>query len=117
MRDTTAVTLTGGHFDWANPLLLERQLTAEERQIRDAAREYAQHKLMPRIRDWNRDEFFDPAVMREMGELGFLGAPLEGYGCAGIGYVAFGLVMRELERCSRCSRSLLSLPQTFTPFS
>ena len=103
--DYTAVTLTGGHFQWDDPLLLESQLTEEERMIRDTARQYAQEKLAPRIRDWNRNETFDRAVMREMGELGFLGASLEGYGCAGIGYVAYGLIMRELERVDTAFRS------------
>ncbi len=103
--DYTAVTLTGGHFQWDDPLLLETQLTDEEKMIRDTARQYAQEKLAPRIRDWNRNETFDRAVMREMGELGFLGAPLEGYGCAGIGYVAYGLIMRELERVDTAFRS------------
>lgn len=103
--DYTAVTLTGGHFQWDDPLLLEAQLTDEERMTRDTARQYAQEKLAPRIRDWNRNETFDRAVMREMGELGFLGATLEGYGCAGIGYVAYGLIMRELERVDTAFRS------------
>ncbi|MGV3629256.1 MAG: acyl-CoA dehydrogenase [Betaproteobacteria bacterium] len=103
--DYTAVTLTGGHFQWDDPLLLETQLTDEEKMIRDTARQYAQEKLAPRIRDWNRNETFDPVVMREMGALGFLGAPLEGYGCAGIGYVAYGLIMRELERVDTAFRS------------
>jgi len=103
--DHGSVTLTGGHFQWDDPLLLEAQLTDEERLIRDTARQYAQEKLAPRIRDWNRNETFDRTVMREMGELGFLGAPLEGYGCAGIGYVAYGLIMRELERVDSAFRS------------
>ena len=103
--DHASVTLTGGHFQWDDPLLIEAQLTDEERMIRDTARQYAQEKLAPRIRDWNRNETFDRAVMREMGELGFLGAPLQGYGCAGIGYVAYGLIMRELERVDTAFRS------------
>jgi len=103
--DHQSVTLTGGHFQWDDPLLLETLLTDEERMIRDTARQYAQEKLAPRIRDWNRNETFDRVVMREMGELGFLGAPLEGYGCAGIGYVAYGLIMRELERVDTAFRS------------
>ncbi len=103
--DYTAVTLSGGHFQWDDPLLLETQLTDEEKMIRDTARQYAQEKLAPRIRDWNRNETFDPVVMREMGALGFLGAPLQGYGCAGIGYVAYGLIMRELERVDTAFRS------------
>jgi glutaryl-CoA dehydrogenase len=101
----TAVTLSGGHFQWDDPLLLETQLSDEEKMIRDTARQYAQEKLAPRIRDWNRNEIFDREVMREMGALGFLGAPLEGYGCAGIGYVAYGLIMRELERVDTAFRS------------
>jgi glutaryl-CoA dehydrogenase len=109
MRDTSSVTLIGGKFDWQDPFLLEEQLTPEERMIRDTARAYAQEKLMPRITDWNRREHFDPAVMRELGELGFLGAVLEGYGCAGIGYVAFGLIMRELERVDTAFRSACSV--------
>ena len=109
MKDHSAITLTGGKFDWADPLLIERLLTDEERQIRDAARAYAQEKLAPRIREWNRSESFDTVVMREMGELGFLGAPLEGYGCAGVGYVAYGLVMRELERVDTAFRSACSV--------
>ncbi len=103
--DFGSVTLTGGHFQWDDPLLLEAQLTDEERLIRDTARQYAQEQLAPRIRDWNRNETFDRTVMREMGELGFLGAPLQGYGCAGIGYVAYGLIMRELERVDTAFRS------------
>ena len=112
MQDTRGVTLIGGAFDWADPLLIEQQLTDDERQIRDAARRYAQEKLMPRIRDWNRKEFFDTEVMREMGALGFLGAPLQGYGCAGLGYVAFGLVMRELERVDTAFRSACGVQTT-----
>jgi len=107
--DRQSVTLTGGHFQWDDPLLLEQQLSDEERLIRDTARQYAQEKLAPRIRDWNRNETFDRAVMREMGELGFLGAPLEGYGCAGIGYVAYGLIMRELERVDTAFRSAVGV--------
>lgn len=104
-EDRQSVTLTGGHFQWDDPLLIEAQLSDEERMIRDTARQYAQEKLAPRIRDWNRNETFDREVMREMGALGFLGAPLQGYGCAGIGYVAYGLIMRELERVDTAFRS------------
>jgi glutaryl-CoA dehydrogenase len=114
MQDTSSVTLTGGAFQWDDPLLLEPLLTDEEKLIRDTARQYAQDKLAPRIRDWNRSENFDPQVMREMGELGFLGAPLEGYGCAGIGYVAYGLVMRELERVDTAFRSACGVQTTLS---
>jgi glutaryl-CoA dehydrogenase len=95
MAETSSVTLTGGRFEWQDPLLIEQELTDEERLIRDTARAYAQDKLMPRILLANRNETFDVEVMREMGALGFLGSTLEGYGCAGIGYVAYGLIMRD----------------------
>ena len=103
--DIASVTLTGGAFAWDDPLALESLLTEEERLIRDSARVYAQEKLMPRIVQANRHETFDLAVMRELGEMGFLGATLHGYGCAGIGYVAFGLIARELERVDTSFRS------------
>ncbi len=113
-KDYSSVTLIGGKFNWEDPFLIEDQLTPEERMMRDTARHYAQEKLMPRIKDWNRREYFDPAVMREFGELGFLGAPLEGYGCAGIGYVAFGLILRELERVDTAFRSACSVQGTLS---
>ena len=107
--DHNSVTLTGGQFQWEDPLLIEAQLSDEERMIRDTARQYAQEKLAPRIRDWNRNESFEREVMLEMGALGFLGAPLQGYGCAGIGYVAYGLIMRELERVDTAFRSAVGV--------
>jgi len=103
--DAKSVTMTSGNFRWEDPLLLDSLLTDEERLIRDTAHQYAQEKLMPRILQANRNETFDVSVMREMGELGFLGAALSGYGCAGIGYVAYGLIMRELERVDTSFRS------------
>lgn len=114
MQDPAKVTLTTSRFQWDDPFLLEQELTDEERLIRDTARAYAQEKLLPRIRKWNRNETFDPAIMREMGELGFLGATLEGYGCAGIGYVAYGLIMRELERVDTAFRSACGVQTTLT---
>ena len=103
--DIASVTLTGGTFAWDDPLLIESMLTEDERLIRDSARTFAQAKLMPRILQANRQETFDVGVMRELGEMGFLGATLHGYGCAGIGYVAFGLIARELERVDTSFRS------------
>jgi glutaryl-CoA dehydrogenase len=108
------VTLTGGDFAWDDPFLLERELSDEERMIRDSARAYAQERLMPRIREWNRHEHFDPVVMREMGGLGLLGAPLSGYGCAGVSYVAYGLIMRELERVDTAFRSACGVQTTLS---
>ena len=85
-------------FAWDDPLRLEEQLSDDERRIRDVAREYAQEKLMPRILEANRHERFDREILLEMGELGFLGSTLHGYGCAGVSYVSYGLIAREIER-------------------
>ena len=96
-------------FDWSDPLLLENALTEEERMVRDTARDYAQSALMPRILEANRTEHFDPAIMREMGERGLLGATIDGYGCAGVGYVSYGLMAREIERVDSGYRSAISV--------
>src|SRR5580704_1691977 len=96
-------------FDWADPMLFEDQLDEEERLIRDSARAYCQEKLMPRILTANREERFDREIMTEMGELGFLGATIEGYGCAGISYVGYGLICREVERVDSAYRSAMGV--------
>jgi glutaryl-CoA dehydrogenase len=96
-------------FKWDDPLLLEDQLTEEERMVRDSARSYAQASLMPRILEANRHEKFDRAVVTEMGELGFLGATIEGYGCAGVNNVCAGLITREIERVDSAYRSTMSV--------
>jgi glutaryl-CoA dehydrogenase len=96
-------------FQWEDPLLLEDQLTEEERMVRDSARAYCQEKLMPRILEANRHEKFDPAVFREMGALGFLGPTIEGYGCAGVSHVCYGLIAREVERVDSGYRSGMSV--------
>ena len=111
---TSSITLTGGEFRWDDPSLIEDQLSDEERMIRDTARQYAQEKLMPRIVSANRNETFDLAVMKEMAELGFLGATIEGYGCAGISYVSYGLIMRELERVDTSFRSAVGVQSTLS---
>ena len=99
----------GSGFQWEDPLSLESQLSEEERMIRDAARAYAQDKLMPRILMANRHETFDREIMTEMGALGFLGStlPVE-YGCAGVNHVCYGLVAREVERVDSGYRSAMS---------
>jgi glutaryl-CoA dehydrogenase len=96
-------------FNWQDPLLLEDELTSEEKLVRDSARAYAQDKLMPRVRAAFRSESFDREIMNEMGALGFLGATISGYGCAGVNYVCYGLVARELERVDSGYRSSLSV--------
>ena len=97
-------------FNWADPLLLDTQLTEEERMVRDAAAEYAQGRLMPRIHDAYRNETSDPAIFREMGELGLLGITIpEQYGGANLNYVSYGLIAREIERVDSGYRSMMSV--------
>jgi len=97
-------------FNWADPLLLDTQLTEEERMVRDAAAEYAQGRLMPRIHDAFRNETTDPTIFREMGELGLLGITIpEQYGGANLNYVSYGLIAREIERVDSGYRSMMSV--------
>src|SRR2546421_9829190 len=97
-------------FAWDDPLLLESQLSGEERAVRDAARAYAQQKLAPRVLEAFRHEKADPSILREMGALGFLGPTLPAeYGGAGINYVSYGLIARELERVDSGYRSTMSV--------
>ncbi|HXN15836.1 MAG TPA: acyl-CoA dehydrogenase [Usitatibacter sp.] len=96
-------------FKWDDPLLLEDQLSEEERMVRDSAHAYAQEKLMPRIVEANRHEKFDRAILSEMGALGFLGSTLEGYGGAGVNHVCYGLIAREIERVDSSYRSAMSV--------
>ena len=103
-------------FDWQDPLLLDELLTDEERMVRDSAREYCQGKLMPRVLEANRHETYDPAIMREMGELGLLGAMLEGYGCAGVSQVSYGLIAREVERVDSGYRSAMSVQSSLVMY-
>jgi glutaryl-CoA dehydrogenase len=105
-----------GPFTWDDALLLEDQLTEDERAIRDAARDYCQGKLFPRVLLANRHETFDREIMSEMGEMGFLGATLEGYGCAGVSYVAYGLIAREVERVDSGYRSAFSVQSSLVMY-
>jgi len=96
-------------FNWQDPLDLEGQLTQEERMVRDSARDYARDRLMTRVQHAFRNESTDPEIFREMGALGLLGLTIDGYGCAGLGYVAYGLVAREVERVDSGYRSMMSV--------
>lgn len=97
-------------FKWDDPFLLNDQLTDEERMIRDTARRFCQDKLMPRILEANRSETFDRAIMDEMGAMGFLGSTIpEEYGGAGLNYVSYGLIAREVERVDSGYRSAMSV--------
>ena len=90
-------------------LLFESQLTDEELIIQKSANNYCQSKLMPRILEANRNEVFDKSIYKEMGEMGFLGAPIKGYGCAGTNYVSYGLIAREIEKVDSSFRSAYSV--------
>ncbi len=96
-------------LNYLDPFLLDDQLTDEERMVRDSTRAYARDKLMPRILEANRHEKFDPAIMREMGELGLFGSTIKGYGCAGVSHVAYGLICKEVEWVDSGYRSALSV--------
>ena len=107
LRAETTASKTG--FDWADPFFLEDQLTESERMVRDSARDYCQDKLMSRVVEANRHEKFDREILNEMGALGFLGSTIEGYGCAGVNYVSYGLIAREVERVDSGYRSTMSV--------
>jgi len=97
-------------FHWEDPFLLDQQLTEEERMVRDAAAVYAQEKLTPRVLEAFRNERTDPSIFREMGELGMLGATIPAeYGGAGLNYVSYGLIAREIERVDSGFRSMMSV--------
>ncbi|MCL4798158.1 MAG: acyl-CoA dehydrogenase [Burkholderiales bacterium] len=96
-------------FQWDDPFLVEDQLSEEERMVRDSARAYCQEKLLPRVLEATRKERFDREIMNEMGALGFLGSTIDGYGCAGVNHVCYGLIAREVERVDSGYRSAMSV--------
>lgn len=103
-------------FDWQDALKLDDQLTEDERAIRDAAHEYAQEKLQPRVLMAFRNESYDRSIMTEMGALGFLGATLDSHGCADASYVAYGLISREIERVDSGYRSAFSVQSSLVMY-
>ena len=107
----------GTAFNWADPLLLDDQLTEDERMIRDSARAFAEDRLLPRVEDAYLNENTDPEIFREMGENGLLGATIaEEYGGVGASYVAYGLVAREVERVDSGYRSMLSVQSSLVMY-
>jgi glutaryl-CoA dehydrogenase len=103
--------------NWEDIFKFEDQLTEEERMIRDNVRDYCQKSLMPRILESNRNEIFHPEIFKEMGELGILGATIKGYGCAGINYVSYGLITREIERVDTSYRSTFSVQSSLSMYA
>eukprot|EP01100_Stratorugosa_tubuloviscum_P014849 TRINITY_DN8182_c0_g1_i1.p1 TRINITY_DN8182_c0_g1~~TRINITY_DN8182_c0_g1_i1.p1 ORF type:complete len:456 (+),score=216.19 TRINITY_DN8182_c0_g1_i1:72-1370(+) len=96
-------------YNWDDPLLFDSNLSEEETMVKDSVRQYCQDNLMPRILLANRNEVFDSQIYSEMGALGMLGATIKGYGCAGLNYVSYGLICREVERVDSGYRSALSV--------
>jgi len=103
-------------FNWEDPLDLESKLTEDEKMIRDTARSYAQEHLMPRVINANKNEHFDVEIMEELGQLGLLGATIDGYGCAGVSSAAYGLVAREVERVDSGYRSAMSVQSSLVMY-
>jgi glutaryl-CoA dehydrogenase len=103
-------------FAWDDALRLETALSEDERAIRDAAHDFCQEKLFPRVLMANREEKFDREIMNEFGEMGFLGATLDGYGCAGVNYVSYGLISREVERVDSGYRSAFSVQSSLVMY-
>jgi len=103
--------------NWEDLLRLDSQLSEEERMIRDNVREYCNKSLMPRILKANRNEVFHSDIYKEMGELGILGASIKGYGCAGVGYVSYGLITREIERVDSSYRSAFSVQSSLAMYA
>src|SRR3984957_7508145 len=103
-------------FAWDDALRLDSALSEDERAIRDSAHDFCQEKLLPRVLMANRHETFDRDIMNEFGERGFLGATLEGYGCAGVNYVSYGLISREVERVDSGYRSAFSVQSSLVMY-
>jgi|TARA_B100001059_G_scaffold219304_1_gene240257 glutaryl-CoA dehydrogenase len=103
--------------NWEDIFRLEDQLTEEERMIKNNVREYCKKSLMPRILEANRNENFHTEIYKEMGELGILGASIKGYGCAGVGYVSYGLITREIERVDSSYRSAFSVQSSLAMYA
>ena len=105
-----------GAFDWEDPFHFSQQLTEEELMVRDTVAKYAQEKLAPRVVEMYRQESVDRGIFKEMGELGLLGPMLEGYGCSGMGYTAYGVIAREVERIDSGFRSMMSVQSSLVMY-
>jgi glutaryl-CoA dehydrogenase len=103
-------------FNYKDPFLLEKQLTDDERSIKDIAYNFSKYKLLPNVVSSFRNEKFDKNIMKEMGNVGLLGSTINGYGCAGVNYVSYGLIMREIERVDSGYRSCASVQSSLVMF-
>jgi len=109
-------TITRSVFNFADPFLLETQLTSEEKSVKDLAANFSKNRLLPNVVTSFRNETFDKNIMKEMGEIGLLGSTINGYGCAGVNYVSYGLGMREIERVDSGYRSCASVQSSLVMF-
>jgi glutaryl-CoA dehydrogenase len=103
-------------LNWQDPFELDSQLSEEQRMVRDSAKQYAQSNLAPRVKQAFREESTDPNIFREMGEMGLLGATIDGYGCPGVDYVCYGLIAREIERVDSGYRSMMSVQSSLVMY-
>ncbi len=103
-------------LNWEDPFELDAQLSDEQRMVKESARQYAQDKLAPRVRDAFRNEQTDAAIFPEMGALGLLGSTIDGFGCPGVDYVSYGLIAREVERVDSGYRSMLSVQSSLVMY-
>ena len=103
-------------LNWQDPFELDSQLPEEQRMVRDSAQQYAQSALAPRVKEAYRQESTDPNIFREMGEIGLLGATIDGYGCPGVDYVCYGLIAREIERVDSGYRSMMSVQSSLVMY-
>ena len=103
-------------LNWKDPFLLDQQLNDDQRMIRDTAHQYAQDKLLPRVREAFRNEETDPSIFKEMGNLGLLGSTIQGYDCPGVDYMSYGLVAREIEKVDSGYRSMMSVQSSLVMY-
>ena len=103
-------------LNWQDPFELDSQLSEEQRMVKDSAQQYAQNTLAPRVKEAFRQESTDPSIFREMGEMGLLGATIDGYGCSGVDYVCYGLIAREIERVDSGYRSMMSVQSSLVMY-
>jgi glutaryl-CoA dehydrogenase len=103
-------------LNWQDPFELDSQLSEEQRMVRDSAQQYAQSALAPRVKEAYRQESTDPKIFREMGEMGLLGATIDGYGCPGVDYVCYGVIAREIERVDSGYRSMMSVQSSLVMY-
>ena len=100
-------------INWKDPFLLEQQLSDDQRMVRDTANQFAQEKLLPRVRDAFRKEEKDPYIIQEICSVGILGSTIQGYDCPGVDYMSYGLIAREVERVDSGYRSMMSVQSSF----